>query len=258
MKKPMLALNLVVLAVAAFAAAPAPKKNLTPEEKAAARQKFEEMKLKHFGGNLIDARARKGAVTVVNAQQAVPVDFVESVVKTFAEGIRIGYRIEPGAFDLSKPAKRGEATLFIIDDEKLPMSLVAPEAGWAMMNVAPLKTEKQPFFLARASKMAVRSLAYLLGAADSQYPMCLLGCVTKPEDLDKFVDVRLPMDVLARFEKYVTGYGIKPYRVTTYRTAVQEGWAPAPANEYQRKIWDEMHELPSEPKVIKPEKHPAK
>ena len=33
--------------------------------------------------------------------------------------------------------------------------------------------------------------------------------------------------------------GIKPARMTTYRKAVEEGWAPAPTNDFQKAIWEE-------------------
>jgi hypothetical protein len=34
--------------------------------------------------------------------------------------------------------------------------------------------------------------------------------------------------------------GIKPARMTTYRKACEEGWAPMPTNSVQKAIWDEV------------------
>lgn len=48
-------------------------------------------------------------------------------------------------------------------------------------------------------------------------------------------------------------YGINTIAIATYRTACQQGWAPAPTNDVQKAIWDEVHTLPSEPIKIKPE-----
>ena len=36
----------------------------------------------------------------------------------------------------------------------------------------------------------------------------------------------------------MSGQGMQPFRRTTYRNAVREGWAPAPTNDAQRAIWD--------------------
>ena len=47
--------------------------------------------------------------------------------------------------------------------------------------------------------------------------------------------------------------GIAQAKLTSYRRACVEGWAPAPANEYQKTIWDEVHAMPTEPLKIKPE-----
>ena len=48
-------------------------------------------------------------------------------------------------------------------------------------------------------------------------------------------------------------YGITPWYQTTYHKAVEEGWAPAPTNEYQKAIWDKVHAMPTAPIKIKPE-----
>ena len=34
--------------------------------------------------------------------------------------------------------------------------------------------------------------------------------------------------------------GMQPQRMTTYRKAVEEGWAPAPTNDLQRTVWEEV------------------
>ena len=46
---------------------------------------------------------------------------------------------------------------------------------------------------------------------------------------------------------------MKPYRLTTYRKACEEGWANPPTNDVQKAIWDKVHALPTEPLKIKPE-----
>ena len=56
--------------------------------------------------------------------------------------------------------------------------------------------------------------------------------------------------MLNRFKPYLSGYGIIPYRLTTYRQACQEGWAHSPTNEYERYAWEDVHAMPSKPLKI--------
>lgn len=217
---------------------------LTPEKR-------QQLQMKSFGGYIVDSRNQYGTVVIVNAQSAVDSVLFNDVIKELEPHAKFKYDIQQGEFDIMKPEVRGEASIFVIDNPNMPMSLVAPEAKWVMMNVAPLKTSKEAFFKARVKKEFVRAFSYLFGAANSQYPNCLMGCVTKPEDLDQYVNTGLPVDVLGKFEKYAEGYGITPSRRTTYKAAAQEGWAPAPTNEYQQVIWDQIHQVPTKGIEIK-------
>jgi len=78
----------------------------------------------------------------------------------------------------------------------------------------------------------------LAGAVASQYPHSLVEGVTRPEDLDRYADAELPFDVLQRFPTYLAGYGIRPYRLITYKAACEMGIAPEPTNDVQRAIWN--------------------
>ena len=213
--------------------------------------KVREGQMKRFGGMIQDTRGQKGKVVVVNAQTAAEESWISSVLKGVAGQMKVTSSIEKGSFDLMKPTCAGEATLFVVDNPMLPMSLLAPESKWAMVNVAPLKTDKAKFFEMRVRKEVSRALAYLLGAGNSQYELSLMGCVTNAEGLDRFVDDKLPIDVLSRLPKYAEGYGITPFKMAKYSDAVSEGWAPQPTNEYQKAIWDQVHTLPTDPIKIK-------
>ena len=56
-----------------------------------------------------------------------------------------------------------------------------------------------------------------------------------------------------RCQRYLLSLGVKPYRLTTYRKACEEGWANPPTNDVQKAIWDKVHAMPTEPIKIKPE-----
>ena len=53
-----------------------------------------------------------------------------------------------------------------------------------------------------------------------------------------------------RFAPYLKGYGITPKAYSTYKKACEEGWAPQPVNDAQRKIWNQVHAIPDKPLTI--------
>lgn len=211
------------------------------------RAKLDAIVYKKTGGKLKEPNTQKGRFVYVNCQKDVAPEFLSEHAQKISTALKVAIDVEEGSFALPNPILKGEACLFIVSDPALPMSLVAPEARWAMINLAPLKTQKKPFFDARVKKELSRGFSFLAGGSNSQFEMALTGCVVKPEGLDEFANEDLPFDVLRRIESYMRGYGIAPYKLTTYRKACQEGWAPAPTNDVQKAIWDEVHSLPSKP-----------
>ena len=226
------------------------KKPQTEEEKAARKAYIEERFNKHTGGRLIVPGSLKGKFVYVNAQKRAPVKWLQDNADVFHKNSKFTIEVAEGEFSFPNPKIQGEATLFVVDDENLPPLLSAPESRWVVVNVAPLakgRGEKPQFFAARVQKELTRGFCLLAGAQNSGYPDALVGCITDAEQLDKFADCRLPVDVLARFAPYAKGYGITPAIESTYRKACKEGWAPQPTNDYQKAIWDSFHELPSKP-----------
>lgn len=256
MKKPMFALAAMCAAVV-LAADQAPTNAPTmmlkgPDGKMHQVRKIDRAKLNaaiyhKTGGKIKEPGVQKGKLVYVNCQKAADAAIIKNHAAYFAKELKIEIETAEGAFDLAKPELRGDASLFIVDDPKLPMSLFAPEAKWGMINVSPLKTEKAAFFEARVKKELTRGFCFLAGAVASQYPEALTEGVTKPEDLDRYVDEILPIDIMQRFPTYLKGYGIAPYRLISYRKACQAGWAPNPTDDVQRVIWNKVHEVPTKP-----------
>lgn len=217
-------------------------------EAAAPAKKIDRAKLqaalyKRNGGNLKLPGSQQGVIFYVNCQKRAPVEWLSQNAEVFATNAKIAIEVADGTFEFPSPKIQGNASLFVIDDENLPSLLSAPESRWAMVNVAPLAKgagAKPQFFAARVQKELTRGFSLLAGTQTSNYPNSLLGCVTKPEDLDLFEDCRLPVDILGRFAPYLEGYGVKPYVLSTYKKACQEGWAPAPTNDVQQAIWDKV------------------
>lgn len=252
--------KLVFLTVAALCVTPllsAPKaapKPLTPEQKAErekARAQMLRDQYEYFGDPINDTRNQKGKIVIVNCQSAADTAWLEAVSDMFRNEVHVVVEVDKGAFALSNPALKGEATVFVVDDPALPMSLLAPEAHWSMVNISTLKTDKTKFFEMRVKKATSRSLALLCGAACSQFPLALTENIRSAEDFDRYRDERLPLDLIRRFAPYLKGYGITPFVPSNYRRACEQGWAPAPTNDVQRDIWKEVHTLPTKPIKIK-------
>ena len=216
----------------------------------AARKTSEEDYIRREGGLVLEPGTQKGEVAYVNCQSAAKDEWIAESATYFRREAKFKITEGRGAFDLRNPKVIGDMTLFVVDDPAMPVLLVAPENRWAMVNVASLKSEKEPFFRARVLKELSRGFAMLCGASDSQFPGALTSAITKTADLDYHTDHRLPVDLFSRFRRYMRAYGVTPGNIETYETACCQGWAPAPTNDVQKAIWDKVHAIPKNPMKI--------
>lgn len=205
------------------------------------------------GGFLKRHSKKTRKIHFINAQKRASDALIESARAKLDNALRVEIAMTTGTFDLSNPKVEGELSLYIVDDEKLPMSLLSPEARWGMVNVAPLakgRGEKPQFFEARVRKEIARIGCLTYGGIGSDYKQNLLGFVKDAEALDNFATDDLPIDGIQRCERYLKDLGVRQWSRVTYRKACQQGWAPAPTNEYQKAIWDEVHTVPEKPLKI--------
>lgn len=218
---------------------------LTAAERAARHQQM----MERHGGELVKPGSYTGLIAIVNNQGKVPDAECEKVAALFAKNTRCNFKV-------TKDPAGAKAVLTVIDDPKEPKILVAPMEGWAKVNVAdivgdlPTQEAKDRFFAERARKLMIKALSMLCGGAASSYPGNIMSA-SSVRQLDTAKEL-FPIDVLQRFDKYLKTIGVTPKVMTTYRKAAQEGWAPAPTNDVQKKIWDYVHTIPSKPITIKP------
>lgn len=207
------------------------------------------------GGRVGQPNTARGYVAIVNAQDKVSID----ELKAATESIRKDDRYTFTFFKTVDEARGASMIIKFIDDPNKPVLTAAPEDSWAHVNVANLVNDlksdeaKAKFLPLRARKELLRAFCYAAGAGGSAYKKNILD-VASPRDLDYWGEF-LPVDALERAKAHLKTRGLVPERYVTYRTACYEGWAPAPRDEVEKGIWDETHELPSEPITIKP---PAK
>lgn len=216
---------------------------------------------KRFGGRIRQPGSAKGKVVVLNAQQRVAAkDFtaaiaeIEKRVHPVIEVKQSGLK-ELDAVAEAVKAAGGNIGIAILDRPGLPALVTAPEEGWAVINVAKLAdgNPAADVLASRVRKEILRAFGLVGGAAF----MCLDPLVMSPEvrvpsDLDLVVRCEnYGIDVCRAFERNLPHTGITPWRITTYARACQEGWAPAPTNDFQKAIWDKARALPTNPLKIK-------
>lgn len=237
MKSEFLCVCAVVSAFAAFA-------KMTEEERQALRgqrRAFAERIYRQNGGDAI--KPAKGYVAIVDRQSRVAPEVIDAAIRSLAEQTQFAFK------RVTVDEKTAAMTIRLVDTVGKPPMVVAPEEGWAEVNIASLADGLKGNALAkflpeRTKKMIAR--AYVLAAgAGSAYPENLMDIVTV-RDLD-YRDCALPVDAIARAQAHALARGMAQYEKTTYRQACSEGWAPAPTNDIQKAVWDEIHEIPSKP-----------
>lgn len=218
------------------------------KEKAALRAE----RIRQVGG--IIRKEGTGKAVVVNAQKKFPDALVQTALGTFKAALKFNFEVRVGTWQFGDAIPSGsQIAMYIVDDSKLPMSLVASEAKWGVMNVSMLSTEKQ--FEREFMRVAIA----VFGAGISQYKASPMQPVYCPEDLDSLVGATITVDaglaINANFEKL----GFTKPQIASYKKACELGWAPAPTNDIQKTIWDQIksdkERGPAKPLTIPP---PAK
>ena len=196
-------------------------------------------------GGLVERAVPGKTVRVVDAQRTFP----HEIVETAARGVRLRsllpFAVETGCASAgegvwrmapSAAADAGAAVL-VVDDTSLPLVVASPDARWAIANVAALRGMPE-HAEARLEKLLWNAVARALGtgATGDGGVIAPFSSVTS---LDALPDVPGPASHNALMDAArVQGIGL--IRLATYRTACEEGWAPAPTNDVQRAIWEHV------------------
>lgn len=201
-------------------------------------------------GGLIQIQSKGKVVHIVNVQKKVAFAEISGTMEAIKKMIRLPFTLidKPGKADVTaliadafKEASNG-AVVVVHDTPGQPSLLIAPEAHWALINVAALTTPgiSEEVLSSRTSKELWRAVGYVLGAANSSYDGCVLKTISKPEDLDSLNGKGFAVDSFGKISKQAGTMGMQASRMITYRKACEEGWAPTPTNNVQKAIWEEV------------------
>ena len=221
-----------------------------------------EESVEDYGGEITVWPKDPGLFLFVNSQARIAGEPIEKPISGLARDFSIDIRkIAGGAFDIRKAQAElkglgAKGGIFIIDDPVLPVTMVAPEDGWGIINVAPILADSPDAKKrdARLVKIIARTFANLHGISD---PVMMPGCVMKPAvglaGIDALVCATFSPESHSKVSGYLAKAGYKQKKFGTYYDACEEGWAPAPTNKVQKAIWDKVHQLPTAPLTIQRE-----
>ena len=221
---------------------------MTSEEKAkwlAARQAEHYRKT---GGRIVKPGSRHGSVALMFEKGTLPEAEIKKVAQILENDNNVTYvlrQIETG----TKPERAmadANATfaVFVVKNEDSPSTLVATDEHWAIVNVEKFRKgipdgplSYVPYY-SRCRKGILRAYAILVGGGRSQFPNNILAISTL-EDLDA-VEEFIPGDAQLLIRQNLKSSGVTPETTVTYIKACKEGWAPAPTNDVQKAIWEQI------------------
>ena len=212
------------------------KAKLTPAQ-------IEERKYRHFGGHVIQQRETK-VISIANEQSAISND----VLAGFAAEMQTMLTI-PVAVNAKKNVG---LTLKVCDgDPEVPL-VIQPDNATAIVNVKALTTDKpsRKVLETRVCKELWRGLIYTIGGGNTYVQQCVMKQVSSLVELDALPSKTACPDAFMRVTESARALGIQPVRRVTYRQACKEGWAPAPTNDVQKAIWEQIHAIPDKPIII--------
>ena len=215
-------------------------------------------------GGVIERPQNGKVIRIVNCQSRIDA----KVIDEFAQSARgmLSLAVESARGDPAKcyATERDPKVGFcylIADDAKCPfITTAAPEDGFAQLNIARLAADNPlpEKLLERTRKELWRGLVYGLGGGNNTYPGCIMIPAVGIEGIDA---IQGSVPCPAPFNSMIdTGIllGISRIGSATYRQACKEGWAPAPTNDFQKVIWDEVNAKPTKPVTIKYDKNRGK
>lgn len=140
------------------------------------------------------------------------------------------------------------AAVLVVDDAAYPFLMDSPDGRWAVLNVAEVKSDSAKLS-GRLTKLMWNATARAVGAGGCGDAFSVFAPFTMLAELDRLGSDPGPMGHNALIDA-AKSRGLKFVTLATYRAACQQGWSPAPTNDVQRAIWDQVHAIPDKPMTI--------
>lgn len=214
--------------------------------------------MRRYGGIIQVPNSQKGRIVIINAQRKLPLSNIRAGMDEFAQTLKFRVEfvdgepttLEKASADMEKLG--ADVAVFIQDNPESKVTILsAPEQRWTILNASAINAgaRSDEFAAARIRKELMRGFLCAAGTMNSQYQGSIMAAIREPKDLDKMLEAA-PVDAIQRAIESLKVYGVTPQEMSTYKKACQEGWAPAPTNEYQKAVWDKVHAAPKNPMKI--------
>ena len=211
-------------------------------------------------GGLVFSQATGKHICILNDQSIVSAECLEKAARDVTARIHSPIVVTPASAATS-PAAKVEAALknpkvgaivIFTEDDALDSITYFPDRGYCIVNVRALAKDgaSADRIASRAAKMVWRSLGMVLGAGEAVGGYTILQRVSSLKDLDAVSATAPTPEQHNRMVDSSSRLGIKMVKVASYRDACRQGWAPAPQNDEQKKIWEEFNGTPTNPLKI--------
>ena len=240
---------IILLLIASISlSANASENSTTTNKNKLAMQAIKNIQMKRFGGMIRQPNSERGAIIFVNNQNIVNKEVLEKIIKQWSKRYKYVMKITKGYVESSSE----NLVIRLEDLNRKERILLAPENFWVSINVRGLKDDNPPKIVLenRFEKEVKRAFAFVCGGTCSASPGGLCGIVDSISCLDAIVADKYTPDIEVRISNNLHSTKVRPYRIVKYSDAVEEGWAPAPTNEYQKAVWDKVHSAPKNPMKI--------
>ena len=222
------------------------------EQRMAKRQKITpDMQMQRFGG-FVTAEYRGRYCYFMNAQKRVQPRMLEEVISQIRKTLSLPLELRACAESSDdnfaplreawRDSRHPGAVVSIIDCPGWATLLVAPEDGWAQINVLALAKDAPPQAVLekRLSKEIWRAFITLFGGGNSRLVGDVMSPVTSLSDLDAKPGLVPGPDSFNAVLDGARARGITCIRQATYKQACIEGWAPSPTNDFQKAIFEQV------------------
>lgn len=235
-----------------------PYSHLTEEELALRKQKVEE-----YQGGMLSTEPSGPRYLILDTRKA-PDAVSEDVAKVFNDTLKIGVNVEKAGLDgcpmKAAAGKVGEKVLAVVaiieGCTNSPAVSVFPEERIALVNADKLGDGEKK--AERLRKEIWRAIGFVSGVSYSAGTKCVMQPIGSLEELDEIDAKGLGVTALNQLASMFRKYDVKRGGRATYRSAVRQGWAPAPTNDVQKAVWkDENARMEKRKASEKPAEIPA-
>ena len=208
-------------------------------------------------GGFLEIPASGARIALLDARvesDKAPDTVAETIQRTMRYGVEVA-RIGPGGvapYDraLAERKGRGAAVAVMVADagDDAPVLAIYPEDRVAVVNASRLHlgasdADREE----RLVKELWRAFGFVSGCGYAGTDASVMQPISSPVELDGIKwSIVSPMS-FQQISRMLSKYGAIAGGRTTYRRAVEEGWAPAPTNEYQQAVWDAAHSKTNAP-----------